>query len=570
MKFLRVTTLTLVLVVTSTLFLSQVTGHGGGEPECTYGKLYMTSRNNSNVYVYDLNQPVPGMKIERNVTFSPFPTNELSLDVTSDSQHVAVTYRGTLAAGFLNGVVNWINTGFAVEDHGDHYHLINGVPTLLTTSMISCGRPTHGRTHGGKYGLFCDGSYDAVPQTNASLWVVDEAMLGTSMNALLFNNSFMGTHHGIAVPLSDNHVLHSLTTPERINRNSTSSLPSTFQITDFNGNIVHSLTNMSDKALHCQGFHGSVANNDTIALACDGNHGGILIINYLKASKTFTSRALFYPPGFTGHRTSSLTSHPKSPYVIGNFVMGTSTYMIAFQTSDIGPLTNSSLLPLPVAQCGYRFELSMGEYLLAFMPSGTLLAYTYDKMSSWKLRAQVSVVPGMTACSQASFITGHQQAFVMHFSTQTLYAIDLKNISGGVMTVSMTMLPFTPNSAVVAGVPSMYSCGLRSSSMNNVTVPTAPVPAPVAPVPAPVAPVPAPVAPVPAPVASVPTRAAPVPTAVAPVPTTMAPVPTTMAPVPVPTEMEIEPCGMFGLSIFCPRRGHCGFFRRLFNMGDCP
>ena len=28
-------------------------------------------------------------------------------------------------------------------------------------------------------------------------------------------------------------------------------------------------------------------------------------------------------------------------------------------------------------------------------------------------------------------------------------------------------------------------------------------------------------------------------------------------------------CGLFGLNVFCPRRGKCGFFRRLFRIGQC-
>ena len=28
-------------------------------------------------------------------------------------------------------------------------------------------------------------------------------------------------------------------------------------------------------------------------------------------------------------------------------------------------------------------------------------------------------------------------------------------------------------------------------------------------------------------------------------------------------------CGLFGLNLFCPRRGKCGFFRRLFNINGC-
>jgi hypothetical protein len=279
---------------------------------------------------------------------------------------------------------------------------------------------------------------------------------------------------------------------------------------------------------------------------------------------------LFYPSGFSMHRSGTLTAHPKSPYVVGNFALTPNAYLMAFQTSDTGTLTNSSLLQLPVAQCAFRFEMSDGKYLLVFMPNGNLMAYTYDKATSWKMLAQVTVVPGMTACSQGLFTPGHQQAFVMVYATQTLYSVDLENVMKGIMTVSTTSLPFMPFSAVVAAAPAKYSCG-GAALNNNATAPSTPM-APVKAPAAPVAPVPAPVAPVPAPVAPVPVRVPPTPVRV---PTPVAPVPTTVAPVPVPVPVsppegeEDVSCGMFGLSIFCPRSGECGFFRRLFNMGGC-
>jgi hypothetical protein len=48
--------------------------------------------------------------------------------------------------------------------------------------------------------------------------------------------------------------------------------------------------------------------------------------------------------------------------------------------------------------------------------------------------------------------------------------------------------------------------------------------------------------------------------------------PTVMMPTQDPTTMPQAPptgCGLFGFSIFCPRRGKCGFFRRLFNIQGC-
>ena len=47
------------------------------------------------------------------------------------------------------------------------------------------------------------------------------------------------------------------------------------------------------------------------------------------------------------------------------------------------------------------------------------------------------------------------------------------------------------------------------------------------------------------------------------------------APSPVAQSSSLESaatpfkCGLFGLSIFCPQSGTCGFWKRLFNIGNC-
>jgi hypothetical protein len=524
MKFLQ---LILFSVLSSNLSCLVAGDDHGDEAECTHGKLYISSRNSTNVHVYDLNRSLQSMYNEKNVTLPPSATNELWLDVLSDSQLVAVLYRGTADVGYTNGVVEWIQTGFAKEDHGDHYHLVYGAPQLVTDSKFSCARPIHVTTHDGKIAIFCDGSYEFVPQINTTVWVIDEAKLGTGISAVTYTSTLLGSHHGVAIPVDDDHVFYSVATPDRINRTPNATLyatPWTFQITDYDGNVLHSISDTSNKDLYCSGYHGSVAKNDAFALACYGNHGGILIVNFLRSSETYTSRALFYPTGFVGHRSDTLISHDKSPYVIGNFAFGSANYLLAFATSDTGTLSSSSLLPLPVRQCGFEFEKSDGEYILNFMPNGTLSAFTYDKVSSWNLVAEVAVVPGMTSCGQAFFVPGHVQAFVMHYSSRTLYAIDLENVQNGVMTVVTTSLPFMPLSAVVAGAPDLYSCALKPKDIVATVAPSAS-------------------------------------------PSLMPN--TSPSPATAPTITEREPCGMFGVSILCFGRGECGFFRRLLNMGGC-
>ena len=396
---------------------------------------------------------------------------------------------------------------------------------LAASSRFACARPIHLTQNNGKTAIFCDGSYEFVPQVNTTVWVIDEAKLWTGENAVIHNSTLMGSHHGVAFAVNADHVLHSMATPDRVNRTPNGTMfstPWTFQITNYNGNVAHSISDTSNKDIYCSGYHGSTSKDNVFAFACDGNHGGILIVNYLQASETYTSRALFYPPGFIGHRSGTLISHGKNPYVIGNFAFGAANYLLAFETSDTGTLTNSSLLPLPVRQCGFDFEKSDGEYLLNFMPNGTLSAFTYDKASSWTLVAQVMVIPGMTACTQAAFIPGHVQAFVMHYSSRMLYAIDLTNVGSGVMTAVTTSLPYMPLSAIVAGAPDLYSCAMKPKDIVATVAPSAS-------------------------------------------PSFMP----NSSPAPVITTTQREPCGMFGLSIFCFGGDECGLFRRLLNMGGC-
>jgi hypothetical protein len=286
--------------------------------------------------------------------------------------------------------------------------------------------------------------------------------------------------------------------------------------------------------MYCSGYHGSIAKGNVFAFACDGNHGGILIVNYNPVSKAYTSRALSYPPGFSGHRSGTLYSHDKSPCVIGNFALGPANYLLAFELTDTGAMTNSSLLPLSARQCGFEFEKSDGEYVLNFMPNGTLSAFTYDKVSSWKLVAQTVVVPNMTACTQAAFVPGHLQAFVMHYASRTLYAITLDKVMNGVMVVTTTTLPYMPLSGVVAGAPELYSCSLKPKRVIATVAPSA------------------------SPSVSPNSVSVPIPS-----------VPT----IPSPNGTGRQPCGLFGLSIFCFGPGECGFFRRmlssLLGIGDC-
>jgi hypothetical protein len=128
---------------------------------------------------------------------------------------------------------------------------------------------------------------------------------------------------------------------------------------------------------------------------------------------------------------------------------------MAFEPTD-SQLTESNVMALDASECGFDFEQSEAEVVLTLLANGMLHAYEFE--APFKEIARVQVVEDMAACSEAFFVPGFVQAFVMHPSTQTLYSIDLHQVHEGNMVVTTSKLGFTPFAAVVAGVPQGAAC----------------------------------------------------------------------------------------------------------------
>jgi hypothetical protein len=226
-------------------------------------------------------------------------------------------------------------------------------------------------------------------------------------------------------------------------------------MTDFEGVIIHELSDTSDPNTHCSGFHGSASTGSDFFLACDEVHGGIVVVSFDPASETYTSRAISYPDeGFEGFRVGSFAYHYENPVVVGAFSLrdGTEFHMLAL-TQDATAIEQQNILTLPgeLAQCAYQFEVGHGHDLLVLMPDGVLHVFEVTDGATFTPIASKEVVPGMVACSEAVFVAGIGQAFIATPATQTLYAVDLTHIDDGEMEVFTTKLPFTPTAMTVSG-----------------------------------------------------------------------------------------------------------------------
>lgn len=429
------------------------------EGSCTHGKLYVFDDATSNVYVMDISKGMlEGLTVETTVELPAEGTGGLVI-AGSPGDPLVVQYRGI--APLFDGFVRVINTGFSFDNGQVSY----SAPFIVNNANIDCHRPVHQVSHDSKIAIFCDGAYNAEPQMNSTIHVIDETKLGSGLESAVIQSVMIpGAHHGVAIPVDDGHLLHSIALDDRINRvPGASSQPSTFQIIDLEGNVLHELSDVSNPDTHCAGFHGSAAVNNTFVLACNNVHGGILIVEFDPVTSAYTSRALLYPddPKFEGFRVGSLAYHKKQSHFVGSYAVsgGTEFHLVAF-TPATTVLEESRILTLPGGsrQCAYNFEVGSGKHVYVFMPNGFLHIFDITDGFFNQVTAQ-EIVPGMTACSESIFVPGIQQAFVAVPANRTLYAISLSHVGhDGSMKVHESTLPFTPMMMTVSGFTSDSTC----------------------------------------------------------------------------------------------------------------
>ena len=452
--------------------------HAAEEEEevlCTHGKLFVSDTATSQIHVINLNliEPVGSLVVETSVTVEGGP-GAMDVYTTANGKVVATLYGGTAAANYTDGVINWIHTGIELVNHGDHSDVSFDPPTVLPNGAFRCANAVHFERNGGQIGIFCDGSFSGF--INSTIWVIDESILEAGEESpIVYNATLLSSHHGVAVPVADDHVLYSVASPERINRGANASdysLPSFFDVLDIsNGTVIHQVDDSSSIHTHCSGYHGAAYFENTVILACDEIHGGVLIVELNETSDAaYSSRALSYPSDSTydGYRAAHFEQHTKSDYIVSDFNNGEDMFnLMAFQPSDT-VLTEKNLLPLSTLQCGFALEKSAGEVVVLLMPDGMVSAYEFDSATGWMKIAELLVYEEMSACNEVIFVVGYVQAFVITVNDDpTIYAVDLHHVHEGEMSYTTSSLDFVPYSAVVGGVPPLVACSFDGAEHDH-------------------------------------------------------------------------------------------------------
>ena len=182
-------------------------------------------------------------------------------DLGSRAGRIYPTKSGRFAVAVSSdaNAVNVIDGGMYLEEHGDHFDMVERDVSLLGIDLAG-DRPVHMYVGGEWATVYYDGSGDIALINEHELVEEGDAYRPVVLNA--------GPHHGAAVPLDDD--LFAIT-PQHPNYDQSPDdyrLPIGAEIWDLDGNVLHS-------AEGCPDLHGDASNGHMAVFGCTG---GVLMV----------------------------------------------------------------------------------------------------------------------------------------------------------------------------------------------------------------------------------------------------------------------------------------------------
>jgi hypothetical protein len=494
----------------SLLFVLGKASASNTELSCTLGKLYYLDPDAATVHTIDLDTTKEKENTPTEIMGAG--TYHYTVDLSGSglagayrlvpsatSRFVSVMHYGTEQEQGQDGGVLFID-GLSTPCMGCH-HLSKFNATLIKDFNITsdCSFPVHNVANDHKMAIFCDGS--STDSINSTIHIVDERNFRPTIGVadkespLVFSMTLEGAHHGVAIPVDDDHVLTSLS-------GEPGSLPDTFKVFDYDKNVLKQLTDVANPASSCLGLHGEAITGGgrattMMSFACNQDHGGILVVIYgniwgAATTSTYAAVAISYPEKYANHRTYGFVHKPYSNILVGNLDHDDSYNLVAFDPHTALPpeqqfvIRDDQVLPLDEKACTFEFELSSSELLsidepllLVWTREGKLLTYMVNHPETadtptWMLIAQTTVVPGMTTCSDTVLVPGYGgHSYVLQGSK--IYDIDMVDLSNIAVTTDTLPLPQGANavSATVASVPYGYGCQRSTweDAYNSIAIP---------------------------------------------------------------------------------------------------
>ncbi|HBC56151.1 MAG TPA: hypothetical protein DCZ03_03225, partial [Gammaproteobacteria bacterium] len=321
-------------------------------------------------------------------------------------------------------LVSFLDSGYYIEDHGDHLHEYAADPTFLNYSLNG-SRPTHYTTHEDISAIFFDGQEGIV----SSVTLLSDEGIGSDETVAELN--LTNNMHGVAKLIDD---LLFVTYRDQIITDTT--LPAAVDRYSFLDNTL-TFEHRYEEA--CPKLHGSAATEDFITFGCSD---GVLSINLNEP--LYPATKLSNPDTLLEeNRIGTLYSHHEVNEFVG--VAGNQFYVINPNIPDDAYLE----LPLPdeVSRVAQGFD-AHGEVFYILGNDGNLYLFS---ASDWSSIIPIKVTDTVEEDGVSPAITVSQSddlLFVLNAGGQEIFVVDSETGS----TLRTITLDFTASRLVWLGL----------------------------------------------------------------------------------------------------------------------
>ena len=276
-----------------------------------------------------------------------------AFDLGSRAGRIYATKNGRFAIAISSdaNAAHVFDGGIYLEAHGDHFDLVEDHTERLNIDL-SGDRPAHLYVGTEWATIYYDGSGDVVFLNEHELEEEGSAYVPPRLN--------FGAQHGAAVPLEGDLFAVSLQHPDYDSNPEDYGLPIGAQVTDLEGNIIHS-------AEGCEGLHGDAGNGHMAVFGCVG---GVLVLE--EHGDHFDDYFIGAPDGSPeDFRITSLWGYPGLHHFFG---LGSAVGLYIIEPEDgfmeqVIPASEDGPNPINVSMS------HDGEALLVVMSDGELRMY---------------------------------------------------------------------------------------------------------------------------------------------------------------------------------------------------
>ncbi len=382
----------------------------GHEEGALGGRLLISEAGSTHLHVFDLEHE----EVE----------SEFDLNAPVTSLLASPSYRYGLAVqGGDNGQIDFIDSGLYLEEHGDHFDLVETLPSLLAYQLVG-DRPTHIAQAEGKIAVFFDGNSGAPAQVQ----VLNEHNLEDNHEPALLE--YTTNQQGAAQVRGD----HLLARVRDSLANTDSTLPD--QVALFHLHGGHYDQEQTFEVV-CPELHGSAQNHDFVAFGCTD---GVLIIEEDELDHSFSASKLN-----SEIRISGLYGHDHLEQFVGT---GSDQLYLVDPTGEgsIAPLSWSSDESLsPVA---YAFVEGGEGFAILDDQGGLTVLHSHDWDASERLQVTHSEAAPEGSRFELTISGDGHFAFVTDPAEAEIQVVDLETMA----VIDTIVLEFTPEKLVWLGV----------------------------------------------------------------------------------------------------------------------